>query len=158
MNRTVTLSALCAAIGIVIVGAATAGEQPASEAYAPGFGEFMAATQLRHAKLWFAGEAQNWELADYELGEIREGLEDAVRLHPTHKDVPVAAMIEEQFWPAFDAVSKAVEAKDKERFVAGFDSLTVACNRCHKAASYGFIKVQRPNAPPMTNQDFSPAR
>jgi len=40
--------------------------------YAPGLGEFMTATQLRHAKLWFAGKENNWDLAAYEIDEIAE--------------------------------------------------------------------------------------
>src|SRR5262249_8005861 len=51
------------------------------EPYEPGLGEFMTATQLRHAKLWFAGKQNNWDLAAYEIDEIKEGLEDAARLH-----------------------------------------------------------------------------
>src|SRR5258708_38764496 len=54
-----------------------AAAQPAKEPYAPGLGEFMTATQLRHAKLWFAGKQNNWDLAAYEIDEIKEGLEDA---------------------------------------------------------------------------------
>src|SRR6202051_2701492 len=60
-----------------------AAAQPAKEPYAPGLGEFMTATQLRHAKLWFAGKENNWDLAAYEIDEIMEGLEDAARLYPT---------------------------------------------------------------------------
>jgi hypothetical protein len=57
-----------------------AAAQPAKEPYQPGLGEFMTATQLRHAKLWFAGKQNNWDLAAYEIDEIKEGLEDAARL------------------------------------------------------------------------------
>jgi hypothetical protein len=39
----------------------------------------MAATQLRHAKLWFAGKMNNRDLAAYEIDEIKESLEDAQR-------------------------------------------------------------------------------
>jgi hypothetical protein len=60
-----------------------AAAQPANERYEPGLGEFMTATQLRHAKLWFAGRESNWDLAAYEIDEIREGLDEARRLHPT---------------------------------------------------------------------------
>ena len=45
------------------------------DAYRPGLGEFMSGIQVHHAKLWFAGNAQNWKLADFEVGEIRETLE-----------------------------------------------------------------------------------
>jgi hypothetical protein len=37
----------------------------------PGLGEIMTLNQMRHAKLWRAGEAQNWSLAAYELDELQ---------------------------------------------------------------------------------------
>jgi hypothetical protein len=37
----------------------------------------MTLTQMRHAKLWFAGQAANWPLAAYELDELHEGMQDA---------------------------------------------------------------------------------
>jgi len=67
----------------VLMAPVVVGAQPAKEPYAPGLGEFMAATQLRHAKLWFAGQAKNWDLAGYEVDEIKEGLEDAAKQFPT---------------------------------------------------------------------------
>ena len=38
---------------VLVVSVLFAAAQPAKEPYAPGLGEFMTATQLRHAKLWF---------------------------------------------------------------------------------------------------------
>ncbi len=52
-----------------------------------------AATQLRHAKLWFAGKNRNWALAAYEVDEIKEGLGDAAKLHPIVDGIPVAEMV-----------------------------------------------------------------
>jgi hypothetical protein len=46
--------------------------------------------QMRHVKLWFAGQAENRELADYEVDELGEGFDDIVKYHPTHKESPVA--------------------------------------------------------------------
>lgn len=153
MKRTLIIALLASSL----TGAVAADEQPTAEPYVPGFGEFMGATQVRHAKLWFAGEAENWELAAYELDEIREGLEDAVKLHPTHKDVPVAEMIKAKLDAPLGDVEKAIETKEKSRFTRAFDGLTAACNACHTEASYGFIKVQRPTRPPVSNQVFAPA-
>jgi hypothetical protein len=59
----------------LVASALFAAAQPAKEPYASGLGEFMTATQLRHAKLWFAGKENNWDLAAYEIDEITEGLE-----------------------------------------------------------------------------------
>jgi hypothetical protein len=83
-----------------------AGAQPAKEPYEPGLGQFMTATQLRHAKLWFAGKQNNWDLAAYEIDEIKEGLEDAARLHPTFDGVPVAAMIKTIIDPRMEELEK----------------------------------------------------
>lgn len=47
-----------------------------NKAYKPGFGEFMSGIQVHHNKLWFAGINQNWALADFEINEIKESLDD----------------------------------------------------------------------------------
>ena len=53
---------------ILIALAATAGCGKSQETgYVPGLGELMAGQQVRHAKLWFAGENENWRLAAYEV-------------------------------------------------------------------------------------------
>src|ERR1700758_715845 len=84
-----------------------AAAQPARGSYEPGLGEFMTATQLRHAKLWFAGKQNNWDLAAYEIDEIKEGLEDAARLHPTFDGIPVAEMIKTIIDPPIEELEKA---------------------------------------------------
>src|SRR5689334_13319976 len=61
-----------------------------AEAYAPGLGEIMTLQQMRHTKLWLAGEAGNWDLAAYEIDELGEGFDDVIKFHPTHKESPVA--------------------------------------------------------------------
>ena len=47
-----------------------------NNAYKPGLGEFMSGIQVHHEKLWFAGTAQNWRLADFEIHEIMEAVDD----------------------------------------------------------------------------------
>ena len=128
-----------------------AAAQPAREPYQPGLGEFMTATQLRHAKLWFASEQNNWDLAAYEIDEVKEGLEDAARLYPTFDGFPVAEMIKTIIYPRIEEVQKAVRAKSSTKFLAAFDELTSGCNSCHAAASKPFICIQRPIASPLTN-------
>jgi hypothetical protein len=135
-----------------------ASAQPAVQPYKPGLGEFMTATQLRHAKLWFAGKDNNWDLAAYEIDEIKEGLEDAARLHPTVDGVPVAEMIKTILIPRIEQLETAVKAKNSSRFIAAFDELTNGCNSCHAGASKPFIHIQRPTEPPLTNQSFAPIK
>jgi hypothetical protein len=135
-----------------------AAAQPAKEPYAPGLGEFMTATQLRHAKLWFAGKENNWDLAAYEIDEITEGLEDAEKHFPTHDGILVADMIKANIDPAVEELKKAVGARSNFKFAVAFDNLTRACNTCHAGANKPFIRIQRPISSPLSNQNFAPGR
>src|SRR5436190_24224721 len=47
-----------------------------TKTYRPGLSEFMLGSQLLHAKLWFAGQNQNYPLLAFELHEIQESLQD----------------------------------------------------------------------------------
>jgi hypothetical protein len=123
----------------------------------PGLGEIMTLNQMRHAKLWRAGEAQNWNLAAYELDELQEGFDDVVRFHPTHKDapLPLSALVPKIMAEPMQQVRRAVEAKDHDAFVGAYDGLTNACNACHQATNFGFNVVKRPtDASWFSNQDF----
>ena len=53
---------------------------PSEPPYQPGLGEIMSLQQMRHIKLWFAGNAANWPLANYEIGELGEGFDDVRKL------------------------------------------------------------------------------
>jgi len=118
----------------------------------------MLAAQARHAKLWLAGHAQNWELADYAIDELKEGLEDVEKYIPVFKDVPIGKMIEATMTDPISSVESAIKARDQTTFVAAFDKLTDACNACHQAASRPFIVIQRPTGSAYPNQSFAPIR
>ena len=126
------------------------------ENYAPGMGEIMGLTQMRHSKLWFAGNARNWELANYEFDEIKEGMDDAVKYHPVFKkDAQIADILGKFATQPLNEIGSAIRAKDILKFRKSFDNLTRACNECHQAASQGFIVIKRPSALPYTNQAFT---
>jgi hypothetical protein len=125
-----------------------AAAQPAKEPYAPGLGEFMTATQLRHAKLWFAGKEKSWDLAAYEIDEIMEGLEDAEKQFPTRDGIPVADMIKANIDPAVEELRRAVEAKSGTKFAVAFDKLASACNTrgeqaVHSHPASDFVPIEQ---------------
>jgi hypothetical protein len=151
--KRIVLAVIALATPVMLAAAA----EPA-KTYAPGLGEYMAATQVRHAKLWFAGKAENWPLAGWEVNEIREGLEDAVKYHATHDGIPVAEMIKTIIDPRLETLDKAIAAKSGAQFTAAFDELTEGCNACHAAANKPFIRIQRPTTPPFGNQNFAPVK
>jgi hypothetical protein len=153
---------LVLAIAFAVIGATIcAGWNSSAQSpkpYSQGVAEIMIATQIRHAKLWLAGDARNWELADYEIDELKEGLEDIVKYFPTYKDMPVGKMVEATARPPVADVEAAVKAKDRAKFTAAFDKLTTACNTCHQSANRPFIVIQRPASSTFPNQSFAPKR
>ena len=126
--------------------------------YMPGLGEFMQVIQLHHAKLWLAAKARNWALAEYQLSEMKEVLDEVRELVPNYKNVPVGQMVDAIATGPIAEMEKAVEEKKFSKFAATYDKLTEACNSCHMAASRGFIKIRRPAHSTFDNQDFRPSR
>jgi hypothetical protein len=128
------------------------------EPFTPGLGEIMTLQQMRHLKLWFAGQAGNWPLADYELDELKEGYEDIVKYFPTKDDVPTGPMASAIIEKEVADLNKAIAAKNAKQFTAAFEKLTASCNACHQSSKKPFIVVQRPTANPYANQSFAPRK
>ena len=122
--------------------------------YVPGLGEIMGSIQMRHAKLWFAAKGKNWPLAAYELGELKEGFEDATKYQPDFKGKPIAEMIGPATQLPLAKLESAIDEKDSSHFVKAYDQLSNACSSCHQSAGRGFIVIQRPTAPPYTDQRY----
>ncbi|MDO9298819.1 hypothetical protein [Bradyrhizobium sp.] len=145
-------------IGILLVGAfpLTASAQsvtksPVNEQFLPRLGDIMNDIQLRHIKLSFAGKAQNWELAAYELRQLRAGLVEAAVMYDGIPVNNVATMT-----APIDAIGEAIAAKDGKRFAKLFSELTVGCNGCHQSMDRGYIQMRVPTEQPFSNQVFPP--
>ena len=113
---------------LTLVTAASSATSEPAKPYEPGLVEFMMLVQNHHAKLWLAGNARNWELADYQVDELKELLEDIAKRIPVYKDVPVGKMIEATTMPPIGDVEAAIKARDGKAFATAFDKLTAACN------------------------------
>ncbi|HWB61962.1 MAG TPA: hypothetical protein VG603_00525 [Chitinophagales bacterium] len=118
--------------------------------YKPGLGEFMTAIQLHHAKLWFAGKAQNWELANFEMQEINESVEDAKTYCTDRPEIKSLNMIA----PALDSLNAAITTHNEAGFLSGYKLLTDNCNNCHIANQHGFNVIKTPTTLPVTDQEF----
>ncbi len=150
-------TAIACTLSLHLAGDAGA-ESAATKVYSPGVADIMIATQVRHAKLWLAGDARNWELADYQIDELKEGLEDIVKYFPVYKDMPVGQMIEATAMAPISEVEAAVKARDRAKFIGAFDKLTAACNTCHQSSNRPFIVIQRPTGSAFPNQSFAPKK
>jgi hypothetical protein len=121
------------------------------DSYKPGFGEFMSNIQVHHAKLWFAGTSQNWKLADFEIQEIKESLEDIRKFQFEREETKTLPII----FPPLDSVQSAINKKNLNSFKQSFSLLTSTCNACHRAVNNEFNKVKIPDSPPFSNQSFN---
>lgn len=122
--------------------------------YKPGFGEFMSSIQAHHAKLWFAGQNENWKLADFEIHEIMEAVEDIQTYQTAREESKLMGMLT----PALDSVQHAIAQKNTKEFRTTFTSLTKTCNTCHRATNFDFNIVKIPDSQQFSNQDFSPSK
>jgi hypothetical protein len=118
--------------------------------YKPGLGEFMSSIQIHHAKLWFAGQHQNWKLADFEIHEIGEALDNIKMFNTDRPEIKKIGMIT----PAIDSVTSAIKKQDLQLFSRTYQTLTNTCNTCHLATDHGFNQVIIPQMPPISNQRF----
>jgi hypothetical protein len=121
-------------------------------AYKPGLGEFMSEIQVHHAKLWFAGKEENWDLANFEVGAIQEALNDIPKYCADRPEVKSIGMITA---PIYN-ISNAIKEKDENKFTSDFTVLTATCNDCHKETNHGFNLIKIPDVPPVSNQIFKP--
>ncbi len=118
--------------------------------YKPGFGEFMSSIQVHHNKLWFAGINNNWKLADFEVHEIMETLDDIKNYQSERKESRELSML----LPALDTVNNAIQQKNLGQFKAAYVLLTNTCNQCHKSNDFEYNVIKIPDNPPFSNQDF----
>jgi hypothetical protein len=125
-----------------------------NDAYKPGLGEFMTGIQLHHAKLWFAGINQNWKMADFEMHEIGETLDDIKKYCTDRPEVKSIGVID----PAINNINQAIKQKDIQLFKKGFVDLTNNCNNCHKSNQHEFNEIIIPTASPVVDQNFKPAK
>jgi hypothetical protein len=149
---------IAATVMVVAASAGIAIGEPAKEQHGPNLIDFMTTIQNHHAKLWYAGNARNWELADYQIDELKEALEDAGKLIPDYKGMPVRAMIENLTMPPIGDVENAIRAQDRAKFTIAYDKLTAACNSCHQGSKRSFIVIQRPAGAAFPNQSFAPRK
>ncbi len=142
------IAAACAAASLT---ALADDQKPAGQpAYTPRLNDVMVLTQLGHFKLWYAGAVQNWPLANYELEQIRASIRLAETLFPNSDKSNMDTMK-----PAAEDLDKAIKAKDAAGFMRAYTKLTAACDACHEATGFGFIKIRIPRLSPIETSPFS---
>jgi hypothetical protein len=114
----------------------------------------MTIIQLHAGKLWFAAKASNWELAEYELDELKETMESAKALNAEKKGVKISNVLDSVLQTQVAQLADSVKRRNRGEFHRSYDETLAACNGCHTEAGYKFIQIVRPSAPPVTNQKW----
>ena len=133
---------------------------PAAAAAPPELGAPMLELQIRHARLWQAGQGRNWLLAQFQLAELREAFAGVVETNGEHASLQpqrLAVVLPAMVDPALAQLQAAVDAHDGAKFDAAYDALSASCNGCHTAAGHGFLVIQRPRTPVLDNLRAEPS-
>jgi hypothetical protein len=123
----------------------------------PRLGNVMVEVARRFETAGRAANANRFELAEFEVGEIEELFEDDVPNAELPKEGPTAHIpaVAKGFLEAnLPELKKAAAAKDHEAFAAAFLRAASICNACHQAAAKGFIQV--PSEPGKAVPDLGP--
>ncbi len=121
------------------------------EGLAPNQAIVMTHVAYHFTNLWFAARQHNWPLADFYLGEVRDNLKWAVRVHPVREgpagEVNVAGIAEAVDNTEFSKLAQAIHEKRGDAFVRAYDETLTACAACHQAIGKPYLRPQRPTSP-----------
>lgn len=126
--------------------------EPESYELAPAMGDMQRFAE----KLYFAGQARNWELAEFYLHEIEETSEEIIAAGVVDEGVAVSSFMKAMLPPSIATAKESLKARDSAQFLSSYEGLLSSCNACHQSAKHGFVKIIVPRQPTYQNQDFSP--
>ncbi len=137
------------------------GRVKALEDLVPDQAHIMADVSEHFANLWFAGQAENWPLAEFYLNETRSHLHWAVRRIPVRKDNQGREIKLADILTAFEngmltPLKGSIDGKNKPAFEKKYRESLTGCYSCHKAADKPFLRPQVPERPASPIVNFDP--
>ncbi len=113
------------------------------------------------SNLWFAGEQENWDLANFYWSETQSHLRWAVRVIPKRKDnagqeVDLVPILEGFENGPLKQLQAAIAAHDKAAFEKTYRTSMESCYGCHKSADKPFLRPQIPARPETPLMNFDP--
>lgn len=109
----------------------------------PGLGTVMIEYSNRFSTTYYAAKGGNWDMAAYQLKEMREIQEVGENTRPGR-----APMLKSFESTHLDKLADAIKAKDWKKFDVAFRHTVEGCNGCHAANGFAFIKYQLPKSSP----------
>lgn len=156
----IALTTGCSRTSAAPTNGAVGSTSPTGGAPKESLGNVMVQVARRFEIAGRAAEANRFELAEFEAGEIEELFEADVPAAELPKEGPTAqipAMAKAFLDAKAPPLRKAAAAKDRVAFDAAFLGAASACNACHQASAKGFIDVPSQPGKPVPNLDPQPA-
>ncbi len=104
-----------------------------------GFDMAMVETGYRYQELYWAGQDENWEYADYQIEKIQKALENGLERRPKR-----AKSAKHFLTVALPEMEKALEKRDTVVFNKNFQMLTNNCISCHAMEKVPHFTVKKP--------------
>ena len=113
------------------------------------------------SNLWFAGQQQNWPLAQFYLDETRSHLRWAVRIVPVRRtqagEVDLRGLLEAIERTGLSDIGKAIGDKKTDAFAEAYKQTLQGCYACHRASEKPYLRPRMPEQPETRIINFDPA-
>lgn len=104
-----------------------------------GFDMTMVETGYRYQELYWAGQDENWEYAQYQIQKIRKTINNGLQRRPKRSE-----SAQHFLDVSLPEMERAIDLKDTVEFDNSFNLFTNACNNCHAKEQVPFFSVQTP--------------
>ncbi|WP_435261809.1 hypothetical protein [Tenacibaculum sp. nBUS_03] len=104
-----------------------------------GFDKAMIEVGYRYQELYWAGEDENWEYANYQLQKINKAIKLGLQRRPKR-----AASAENFLDYVIPEVRKSIQEKDKKLFQNNFQMMRNNCTICHSVERVPSFTVRIP--------------
>jgi hypothetical protein len=123
----------------------------------------MADVAYHYSNLWFAGQKENWPLAQFYVDEVRAHLRWAVRVIPVRKDpkgveIKLADVLSPIEAGNLESLRKCIADKDKAQFEIAYRQMMGSCYACHLIVGKPYLRLQVPEHPESPMINMSPVK
>ena len=146
-------SIACALGALLLTGAYTA--QASGEGEEVHLVDKMMLLQYFTHKAGLSIRAENLELADFYLHEMEEVLGEVGQIE-SYDGQPVGQLSGAMLEPSIHELEEAVDSGNPERALTAYKAAIDACNACHVATTFGYIKLEDRSTENPFMQSFNP--
>ena len=101
-----------------------------------GFDQTMMETNYRYNELYWAGQDENWQYAEYHLDKILSSMERGFVRRPA-REASAGQFVNQ----AAPRLLQTIQSGDKAAFDEAFTRLASSCNTCHAMEEVPFMQV-----------------